>query len=72
MGGRLSPNDIQQVENIRVVNAIDRTLGGTVAGQNLLNEVGMIQNQGSAQMSGFNGRCSASVGFPVYGNNRLS
>jgi hypothetical protein len=40
----LDSNDINRIENMRMTNAIDRTIGGTWAGQGLMNDVNRISN----------------------------
>jgi hypothetical protein len=40
----LDANDINRIENMRMTNAIDRTIGGTWADQGLINDVNRISN----------------------------
>lgn len=40
----LDANDINRIENMRLTNAIDRTVGGTCAGNGLINDVNRIGN----------------------------
>lgn len=55
----LDRDDIRRIENIRLSNAIGRTVGGTAAGQSLLNEVNQIQSETNAQLSGLrDAKCS--------------
>lgn len=59
----LDANDINKIENMRLTNAIDRTVGGTYAGQALLNDVNRI---GSA--AGFENGRVLNGNFDRFGN----